>query len=263
MSKPPTLALTLLCAFSFCSTRMVCSAAEQQKTTRELIQYIQDAKKLGLKDSKIRDNAVKAGWDKSMLEKAFAVVRYLDAAPAAAAPNGTAVEKGNADAPAPEGYRIGAGDVLQIVVWKEPDASVPTTVVRADGKITMPLIKEVEAAGLTPSELEKVLTDKLSSFIKSADVTVVAKEINSLKVYLVGAVKKEGPVQLRAQTTVLKAINEAGGLTDYAKRKKIYILRSENGKEIRLPFDYQSVIKGENMRQNIVLRPDDTIVVPQ
>lgn len=263
MSKAPTLAITVSCAFLLCSAHLV-PGAEQQKTTRDLIQYIQEAKKLGLKDGKIRDNAVKAGWDKSMLDEAFAVVRYLDTEPAGVAtPNATAGEKGNGGVPAPEGYRIGSGDVLQIVVWKEPDASVPTTVVRADGKITMPLIKEVEAAGLTPAELEKVLTEKLSSFIRGADVTVVAKEINSLKAYLVGAVKKEGPVQLRAQMTVLKAINEAGGLTDYAKRRKIYILRSENGKEIRLPFDYQAVIKGENMRQNIVLRPDDTIVVPQ
>jgi polysaccharide export outer membrane protein len=162
----------------------------------------------------------------------------------------------------PPGYRIGAGDVLQIVVWKEPDASVPSVVVRADGKISVPLIKEVEVLGMTPAELETLLAAKLSQFIHGADVTVVPKEIHSQKVYLLGAVKKEGPVLLQSSMTVLQAITEAGGLTDYAKPKKIYILRKENGKQTRLPFNYQAVIKGEQMEQNIVLIPEDVVVIP-
>lgn len=134
--------------------------------------------------------------------------------------------------------------------------------VRTDGKISVPLIKEVDAAGLTPTELEKVLAEKLAKFVREVDVTVIPKEIVSQKVYLLGAVKKEGPVVLQSSMTVLQALNSAGGLTEYAKRKKIYILRNENGKQIRLPFDYEAVIKGEHPEQNILVQAEDTIVVP-
>jgi len=160
------------------------------------------------------------------------------------------------------GYRIGAGDVLQIVVWKEPDASVPSVVVRADGKISVPLIKEVEVLGMSPAEVETMLAAKLSQFIHGADVTVVPKEIHSQKIYLLGAVKREGPVILQSSMTVLQAITEAGGLTEFAKPKKIYILRKANGQPVRLPFNYQAVIKGERMEQNITLLPEDIVVVP-
>jgi len=164
--------------------------------------------------------------------------------------------------PALAGYRIGAGDVLQILVWKEPDASVPSVVVRADGKISVPLIKEVEVLGMTPAEAETMLAAKLSQFIHGADVTVVPREIHSQKIYLLGAVKKEGPMVLQSSTTVLQAITEAGGLTEFAKPKKIYILRQQNGQPVRLRFDYNSVIKGERMEQNIILLPEDVVVVP-
>jgi polysaccharide export outer membrane protein len=160
------------------------------------------------------------------------------------------------------GYRIGAGDTLQIDVWKEPEASVQSTVVRPDGKVTLPLIKEVDVLGLTPSELEKVVAAKLAQLIRNADVTVVVKEIHSKKVYIVGAVNKVGTVSLLSQMTVLQALAEAGGLTDYAKKSKIYVLRSEDGKQLKLRFDYAAVTKGEHMEQNITLHPDDTIVVP-
>ncbi len=160
------------------------------------------------------------------------------------------------------GYRIGAGDTLQIDVWKEPEASVSSVVVRPDGKVTLPLIKEIDVLGLTPSELEKAVTAKLAQLIRNADVTVVVKEIRSKKVYIVGAVNKVGPVPLLSQMTVLQALAEAGGLTDYAKKNKIYVLRTENGKQLKLNFDYSAVTKGEHMEQNITLHPDDTIVVP-
>ncbi len=117
--------------------------------------------------------------------------------------------------------------------------------------------------GLTPTELEKILTAKLSQLIRGADVTVVVKEIRSKKVYLVGAVKKEGPIPLLSSMTVLQVLSEAGGLSEYAKKKKIYVLRTENGKQVRLPFDYAAAIKGEHVEQNIQVQPDDTIVVPQ
>jgi polysaccharide export outer membrane protein len=162
----------------------------------------------------------------------------------------------------PEGYRIGAGDVLQISVWKEPEASVPHVVVRPDGKIGVPLLKEIEVIGLTPTEAEKVITARLSKLIPEADVTVVVTGINSKKIYIVGAVKKEGPIPYTYRMTVMQAISEAGGLNDYAKRKKIYILRTENGKDYKLPFDYEAALRGERMELNIPLLAGDTLVVP-
>jgi polysaccharide export outer membrane protein len=178
--------------------------------------------------------------------------------PAAAAPT---TNLGNTTDP--NSYRIGAGDVLEINVWKEPEASVSGVVVRPDGKITLPLLKEVEVNGLTPADVQKLLVSKLDpQFIHGADVTVVVKDIRSKKVYLIGAVKREGPIPLLSNMTVLQVLAEAGGLTDFAKRKKIYILRHENGHQKKLPFNYDQVIKGEHMDQNILIRPDDTIVVP-
>ena len=162
----------------------------------------------------------------------------------------------------PEDYQIGAGDELQISVWKEPDASVPKVVVRPDGKISMPLLKEIEVAGMTPKQLEHAITEKLSKLINAADVTVVISAINSKKVYVVGAARREGPLAYTYKMTVMQALSEAGGLTDYAKRKKIYVLRTENGKEYQLPFNYDEVIKGQKMEQNIQLLAGDTIIIP-
>jgi len=160
-------------------------------------------------------------------------------------------------------YVIGPGDVLAINVWKEPEASLPSVVVRPDGFISVPMVKEVEAAGLTPIELEKQLSTKFAHFFREADISVIVKEVHSEKVYMIGAVKKEGPITVKAPLTVLQAVAEAGGLTDYAKRSKIYILRRENGNEVRLPFDYSAVIQGKRSEQNIVLLPGDTVVVPE
>ena len=161
----------------------------------------------------------------------------------------------------PRQYVIGAGDLLQISVWKEPDASVPGVVVRSDGAISIPLVKEVHAAGLTPAQLEAVLTERFRQLIREVDVTVLVKEIHSEKIYMLGAVKKEGPIPMTAPVTVLQAIAEAGGLTDYAKRSRIYVLRNEGAKQIRIPCDYGAAMKG-NPQFNIQLRPGDTIVVP-
>jgi polysaccharide export outer membrane protein len=162
----------------------------------------------------------------------------------------------------PDDYQIGAGDVIQINVWKEPEASVPSGVVRPDGKISMPLVKDVAVVGLTPKQVEQLITEQLSRFINGADVTVVVSGINSKKVYLIGAVKKEGPLAYTYRMSIMQALSEAGGLTDYAKRKKIYVLRTENGRQFRLPFDYDAVLKGERMELNIPLLAGDTIVVP-
>ena len=116
--------------------------------------------------------------------------------------------------------------------------------------------------GMTPTAAEKLIASRLSKYIPGADVTVVVSGIHSKKIYIVGAVKKEGPISYTYRMTVMQALSEAGGLTDYAKRKKIYVLRSENNKQERHPFNYREVVKGNRPEDNIVLQPGDTIVVP-
>jgi polysaccharide export outer membrane protein len=163
----------------------------------------------------------------------------------------------------PDEYRIGEGDVLGISVWGEPAASVGSVVVRPDGIISMPLIKDVRVTGMTPAEAEKTITELLSKQIRAADVTVIVSGINSKKVFFVGGgIKKEGPLQYTYRMTIMQGISEAGGLTDYAKKKKIYVLRNENGRQYKLPFDYDAVLRGERMELNLPLLPGDTIVVP-
>jgi len=164
--------------------------------------------------------------------------------------------------PVPYEYRIGAGDVLQVSVWKEPEASALNVVVRPDGMISTPLIKEIQVAGLTPKQAEILITERLVKVIQEPDVTVVVTGMASKKIYAIGAVKKEGPIAYTYSMTIMQAIAEAGGLTDYAKRNKIYVLRNDNGKETRFPFLYDDILKGKHMEQNIVMLPFDTLVVP-
>jgi polysaccharide export outer membrane protein len=159
-------------------------------------------------------------------------------------------------------YRIGAGDVLQINVWKEPQASVQAVVVRSDGKISLPLIKEVHALGLRPAELERVLSEKYSQFIEAPDVSVTVTEVRSEKVYVIGGVKKPGSINLYAPMTVLQVLAEAGGLTEYAKKKNIYVIRPHGEGELRLPFNYKAQLQGKAV-SNIMVRAGDTVVVPQ
>jgi polysaccharide export outer membrane protein len=160
-------------------------------------------------------------------------------------------------------YRIGSGDVLRISVWREAEVSVDGVAVRSDGKISLPLIREVYALGLMPIELETVLTREFAKLINNPVVTVIVKEINSQKVYLVGGVIRPGSLMLRTPMTILQVLAEAGGLTDFAKKKKIYIIRKEGGQESRIQFNYEAVLKGDNPEQNIPVRPGDTIVVPE
>jgi polysaccharide export outer membrane protein len=159
-------------------------------------------------------------------------------------------------------YRIGEGDVLQISVMGEPTASVNSAAVRTDGKISMPLIKEVAVAGLTPAEVEKIVTEQLSKMIRVPDVTVIVAQSNSQRVFMVGAVKKEGPLHYTYRMTVMQAISEAGGLTDYAKKKRIYVIHNENGRQFLFPFNYDAVMKGQHMEMNRLLQAGDTVVVP-
>jgi polysaccharide export outer membrane protein len=180
-----------------------------------------------------------------------------------AAEAGASITKPAVDRGVPDDYKIGAGDVLHISVWHEPDATVSGVIVRPDGNISMPLLKQVAVLGLTPTQLEKQLMQQLAKFVPAPDVTVIVTGINSKKVYAIGAVKKEGPIPYTYRMTVLQALSEAGGLTEYAKRKKIYVLRTENGRALRLRFNYDAVLKGERMELNVPLMAGDTIVVPQ
>jgi polysaccharide export outer membrane protein len=162
---------------------------------------------------------------------------------------------------ADEGFVIGAEDLLAINVWKEPDISrsIP---VRSDGKITLPLIGELQASGKTPSELQQEIAGKLQSFISEPEVTVIVQEIRSQRFNILGQVAKPGSYQLANSGTVLDAIAVAGGFRDFAKKKSIYVLRQgTDGKQERLPFNYNDVIKGKNPEQNVRLMPRDTIVV--
>lgn len=164
---------------------------------------------------------------------------------------------------APSEYTIGPDDVLQIRVWREPDVSVDSLVVRADGKISAPLVGEVYATGLSTSELEDVLTAKFKRYINTPVVTVIAREINSQRIYLAGGVGRPGSMPLVPGMTALDAIAEAGGLTDYAKAKKIMILRETPQGRMVIPFNYVDVLKGKALDSDVELQAGDRILVPQ
>jgi polysaccharide biosynthesis/export protein len=161
-----------------------------------------------------------------------------------------------------DSFVIGAEDVLSINVWKEQELSrsVP---VRPDGMISLPLLGDVKASGLTPLQLQEQLTNDLKKYIADPQVTVIVTQVNSIAFNIVGEVLKPGYYPLTRRMTVLDAIALAGGFRDFAKVKKVYVLRTEaDGKQVRLPFNYKNVIKGKNASQNIELQPRDTLVVP-
>jgi polysaccharide biosynthesis/export protein len=159
-------------------------------------------------------------------------------------------------------FVIGNDDVLSIIVWKD-DALTKTVPVRSDGKISLPLIGDIQAAGRTPVQLEQDITDRLKAYITDPQVTVIVQQINSRKFNILGEVVKPGSYPLISKTTIVDAIATAGGLRDFAKRKGIYVLRRDpGGYEFKYFFNYQDFIKGKNTAQNISLKPNDTVVVP-
>jgi len=158
-------------------------------------------------------------------------------------------------------YVIGPEDVLSIHVWRE-DALSRTVPVRMDGNISLPLIQEIKAVGLTPLQLKEALTKRLKEFIEAPDVSVTVTEANSFKVYVSGQVRTPGVVNLRSETTILQLIPMVGGFTDWANQKKILIIRKENGKEKRLTVNFKKIIKGDDLDSNIILKAGDTIIVP-
>ena len=159
-------------------------------------------------------------------------------------------------------YVIGANDVLTINVWKEPDIS-RTVPVRSDGKISLPLVGELQAGGQTPRQLEHEITKHLQSYISEPEVTVIVTDSKSQKVNIMGMVTRPGAYLLTSSTTVLDAIAMAGGFKDFAKQKSIYVLRpAPDGTQQRIPFNYKDVIKGKNPAENVRLQAGDTVVVP-
>ncbi len=163
--------------------------------------------------------------------------------------------------PTPPDYVIGPDDILTIVFWREKEMSSEVQV-RPDGKISLPLINDVQASGLTPEQLRLSVTEAAGKFVEDPAVTVVVKGINSRKVFMLGQVAKPGPFPLGGPTTVLQMIAMAGGVAEFSKSDKIVIMRTENGKTVSHKFNYKDVTEGKNLQQNIDLKPGDTIIVP-
>jgi len=196
---------------------------------------------------------------------------WAQSAPAAGQPAPAAGADKNAAETHPAGspaahsddnYVIGANDVLAINVWKEPDVSrsVP---VRSDGKISLPLVGELQAGGQTPRQLEQEIAKRLQNFISEPEVTVIVTESKSQKINILGMVARPGTYLLTGTTTILDAVAMAGGFKDFAKQKSMYVLRAgTDGAQKRLPFNYKDVIKGKNPEQNIRLQAGDTVVIP-
>jgi polysaccharide biosynthesis/export protein len=158
-------------------------------------------------------------------------------------------------------YLIGPQDVLDINVWKEAELTrqVP---VRPDGKISIPLLNDVQAAGLTPQQLSAEITTGLKKYITDPQVTVIVATINSQRIYILGEVNRAGAYPLLPEMTAVQALSSAGGFTPYASLKKIYIMRMEDGKQVKFPLNYKDVVAGKAPQQNIPLKAGDTIVVP-
>lgn len=158
-------------------------------------------------------------------------------------------------------YKIGSGDVLEILTWKEPDFSIEV-LVRLDGKITFPLLDDIQAAYLTPLELKKDIETKLKQFIEDPIVTVTVKNPASQKFYILGEIAHTGEYQLFKDLTVLQAFALAGGFTEWASKKEIILLRIENGQEKILSINYKNIVKGKDFSENIKIKANDTIIVP-
>ena len=160
--------------------------------------------------------------------------------------------------PVSPSYVIGPGDLLDVSVWQNADLSFKGLPVRPDGKISIPLLHDVQAAGLTTLQLEKSITTGLKNYVKDPQVTVVVAQVNSQRYYVLGEVMHPGVFPLLPGLTALQAISAAGGFTQFANEKKIYILRGGQ----KLPFNYKTVVQGKDLQENIELKPGDTIVIP-
>jgi polysaccharide export outer membrane protein len=182
------------------------------------------------------------------------------AAPGTQKPAPTAGQPAEGVKPPPD-YVIGADDVLGVVVWREQDLSTDVRV-RPDGRVSLPLVNDVQAGGLTPEEFRVALTTAFAKFVEAPNVTVIVRQINSRQVFVLGEVVKPGTYPLTAPTTVLQLLAQAGGPTPYAKKNEIAVVRTIDGRTTRHVFSYNDVIRGRKVEQNIPLRPGDTVIVP-
>lgn len=158
-------------------------------------------------------------------------------------------------------YIIGSGDILDISLWKD-EAMTRQVTVRTDGKIVFPLIGEITAAGRSVADVKQEMVEKLEEYVPEPVLTVDVKQMNSMIIYVTGRITKPGQYLVNSKVTVLQAISIAGGLNAFAKRSKIKVFRQEDGKTVTFPFDYDEVVDGENLQQNIVLKRGDVVVVP-
>jgi polysaccharide biosynthesis/export protein len=172
-----------------------------------------------------------------------------------------AEEKSTQAEPVALHYLIGPGDLLSIFVWKETDLTRDVTVM-PDGRITYPLVGEIDTADLTVTGLKEKITEKLKNFISSPEVTVIIRESRSQQIYTLGKVTRPGQLQLAPSMTVLQALSAAGGCTEWADTKNIMIIRRSHGKEEMFRFNYQDILSGKDLKQNVLLEPNDTIIIP-
>ncbi len=209
----------------------------------------------GSSDKSKSNNAVSAAESSSRPKN-----KAGNSAPRTASPRSPMPTSGEQDGDR-NAYRIGTEDELQISVWREPELSMPVQV-RPDGMITLPLLNDIHVVGLTTQELQTLLIEKLKPFLTEPQVTVIVRQIRSRKIYLVGQVGRQGAFPLNGRMTVLQLLAEAGGLAPFAKAGSIYVLRNVNGRQIRIPFNYKKAIQGGNKEGEIVLLPEDVVVVP-
>jgi len=197
---------------------------------------------------------------------ATAILAICSTAPAGAVQNPPPAPSAEAPqeqkAAAAKEYVIGLEDVLAVSVWREPELSIKEVVVRPDGKITLPLINDIQASGLTADQLQERITERLKDFIASPNVTVVVVRIVSQRVSILGEVGQPGVYPLASPMTVLELLARAGGLREYAKKKDIRIVRKEGGREVTFKFNYKEVSEGKKLSQNITLKSGDIVIVP-
>jgi polysaccharide biosynthesis/export protein len=206
---------------------------------------------------------------RSLTTTAFGVLlATVSAAASGQAPQASATVSAGATATATSiprtqaGYIIGVDDVLSIMFWRDKDLSAPEVTVRPDGKVTLPLLNDVVAAGLTPDQLRDLVLEAARKYVEDPNPTVMVKEIKSRKVFITGQVEKPGPYPLNGSTTILQLIATAGGLRDFADGKNISVMRNQNGRPVVFDFNYQDLLKRKNLDHNIELEPGDTVVVP-
>jgi polysaccharide biosynthesis/export protein len=186
-----------------------------------------------------------------------AAVAVAPASPAAA-PRGAAAVA----VPVAPDYVIGPDDVLSILFWRDKDLSAPEVTVRPDGKVTLPLLNDVQASGRTPEELGEAIREAARKFVEDPNPTVIVKEIKSRRVFITGRIEKPGPYPLNGKTTILQLIAMAGGLREFVDGKHISLMRSEKDRQTIIAFNYQDVVKKGYVHQNIELKPGDVVVVP-